>query len=165
MEALFDTAGNLLFQYGLRWLSNFNDYVALLILRNRGIGYGEKLLTKALAQHFCDQESTITIFQSLYHHRPHLRSFIDFLQSQSSRNCSDASISTLYPVLPGMFCDCALCSPLSSLHEAEQVVSLGGYLAEWKYDGVRIQIHRTSDGIIRLFGRSGEVLLNGKMII
>ena len=94
-----------------------------------------------------------------------MRSFIDFLQLQSSQNCSDLSTSTLYPVLPGVFCDCSLCSPLSSLHEAEQVVSLGGYIAEWKYDGVRIQIHRISDGTIRLFGRSGEVILSGKIII
>lgn len=138
--------------------------IALLILRNRGIGYGEKLLTKALIQHFCNQESTNATFQTLYHHRPHLRSFIDFLQSQTSVNIGDVSASTLYPVLPGVFCDCALCSPLSSLHEAEQVVSVGDYVAEWKYDGVRIQIHRTTDGTIRLFGRSGEVIIERKLI-
>lgn len=140
--------------------------VALLMLRNRGIGYGEKLLTKALIQHFCnpvDDSAALSSqkppcdYQLLYHHHPHLRSFIDFLQASSSNTDQSKSCHSLYPVIPGVFCDCALCSPLASLHEAEQVVATGNYLAEWKYDGVRVQIHRTSDGQIRLFGRSGEV--------
>ena len=62
----------------------------------------------------------------------------------------------LYPVLPGSFCSCALCSPLASLSAAVSLTQQTPYLAESKFDGVRIQLHRTDDGV-RLFGRSGEV--------
>ena len=62
----------------------------------------------------------------------------------------------LYPVLPGSFCSCALCSPLASLSAAVALTQQTPYLAESKFDGVRIQLHRTDDGV-RLFGRSGEV--------
>lgn len=62
----------------------------------------------------------------------------------------------LYPVLPGSFCSCALCSPLASLSAAVTLTQQTPYLAESKFDGVRIQLHRTDDGV-RLFGRSGEV--------
>ena len=63
----------------------------------------------------------------------------------------------LYPVLPGSFCSCALCSPLASLSAAVALTQQTPYLAESKFDGVRIQLHRTNDGV-RLFGRSGEVV-------
>lgn len=117
----------------------------MLMLRNRGFGFGEKLLLKALVHHFAD-DAHLASYQSLYHHRPQLPSFIDYLRHPSSD----------YPIVPGTFCSCALCMPVGSLREASELVAQDSYMAEWKYDGVRVQIHR-ADGKVTLFGRSGEV--------
>lgn len=117
----------------------------MLMLRNRGFGFGEKLLLKALVHHFTDDEH-LASYQSLYHHRPQLPSFIDYLRHPSSD----------YPIVPGVFCSCALCTPVGSLREASELVTHDRYMAEWKYDGIRVQIHCVN-GNVTLFGRSGEV--------
>lgn len=79
--------------------------------------------------------------------------------SQTSSHASQhTQPSLLYPVHPGSFCNCALCSPLTSLDAAVALTQRSPYLAEHKFDGVRIQLHRTDDGVT-LFGRSGEVSL------
>lgn len=123
----------------------FPVHLAMLMLRNRGFGFGEKLLLKALVHHFTDNEH-LASYQSLYHHRPQLPSFIDYLRHPSSD----------YPIVPGVFCNCALCTPVGSLREASELVTHDRYMAEWKYDGIRVQIHCVN-GNVTLFGRSGEV--------
>ena len=118
---------------------------ALLMLRNRGLGFGTQLIKRALIHHFGLDSSSVD-YQALFHHRPQFDSFIDFLQNPTSS----------YPVIPGQFCSCALCSPLSSLEEASSVLSSSQCVIEWKYDGIRIQVHRHNHSFT-VFGRSGEV--------
>lgn len=118
---------------------------ALFMLRNRGFGFGTQLIKRALIRHF-GLESSPVDYQEAFHHRPQFDAFIDFLQNPN----------TSYPVVPGQFCSCALCSPLSSLQEASSVLSSFPCAIEWKYDGVRVQIHQHHNSIT-VFGRSGEV--------
>ena len=101
------------------------------MLRNRGLGFGTQLIKRALIHHFGLDSSSVD-YQGLFHHRPQFDAFIDFLQNPTSS----------YPVVPGQFCSCALCSPPCAI--------------EWKYDGVRVQIHRHNN-CFTVFGRSGEV--------
>ena len=132
-----------------------------------------------------DGDGILETYQQAFYNNPRLSPFIDFLSSQASQAASanqpiitpqeqqtlqkqeplqkeQPSITPqkephlLYPVLPGSFCSCALCSPLASLSAAVALTQQTPYLAESKFDGVRIQLHRTDDGV-RLFGRSGEV--------
>ena len=72
------------------------------MLRNRGLGFGTQLIKRALIHHFGLDSSSVD-YQGLFHHRPQFDAFIDFLQNPTSS----------YPVVPGQFCSCALCSPLS----------------------------------------------------
>lgn len=127
-----------------------------------------------------DGYGILDAYQQAFYNNPRLSPFIDFLSSQASQAASanQPSITPqkqqtlqrqqqplqkqqpphlLYPVLPGSFCSCALCSPLASLSAAVSLTQQTPYLAESKFDGVRIQLHRTADGV-RLFGRSGEVV-------
>ena len=115
------------------------------MLRNRGLGFGTQLIKRALIHHFGLDSSSVD-YQGLFHHRPQFDAFIDFLQNPTSS----------YPVVPGQFCSCALCSPLSSLEEASSILSSFPCAIEWKYDGVRVQIHRHNN-CFTVFGRSGEV--------
>lgn len=82
------------------------------MLRNRGLGFGTQLIKRALIHHFGLDSSSVD-YQGLFHHRPQFDAFIDFLQNPTSS----------YPVVPGQFCSCALCSPLSSLEEASSILS------------------------------------------
>lgn len=128
-----------------------------------------------------DGDGILDAYQQAFYNNPRLSPFIDFLSSQASQAApitqpsitpqkqtapTNQSSTThqkgqpphlLYPVLPGSFCSCALCSPLASLSAAIALTQQTPYLAESKFDGVRIQLHRTDDGV-RLFGRSGEVV-------
>lgn len=117
-----------------------------------------------------DGDGILDAYQQAFYNNPRLSPFIDFLSSQASQTSQTNQTSAtnqpsitpqkepylLYPVLPGSFCSCALCSPLASLSAAVALTQQTPYLAESKFDGVRIQLHRTDDGV-RLFGRSGEV--------
>lgn len=132
-----------------------------------------------------DGDGILDAYQQAFHNNPRLSPFIDFLSSQASQTAHTTQSTQflqrqqtlqkqpspptqpsttphkqphlLYPVLPGSFCSCALCSPLASLSAAVALTQQTPYLAESKFDGVRIQLHRTADGV-RLFGRSGEVV-------
>ena len=76
----------------------------------------------------------------------------------SSSPILPSTISTLYPIRPGYFCDVALCSPLSSLTAAQSLIAQSHYIIEEKYDGVRVQVHWDTHRLL-VFGRSGEVLM------
>lgn len=134
--------------------------LASFILRNRCFGFGEKVLCKSLIQFYLqgccrDKESTLAACQEAFNNNPRFAPFIDFLASNAS-TLTPQNVKSLYPVRVGQFCNCALCSPLTSIDAAIALSQQHPTIAEHKFDGVRVQIHKTDDSVL-LFGRSGEV--------
>ena len=129
-------------------------YATMLILRNRGIGFGDKLICKSLLQSFVPLSHQSTCNQ-VFAYNPHFHSFIDFL-STITPNTPLIDIPSLYPLVEGQFVSCQLCSPLASIQSGNELVRKHSYLIENKYDGVRVQCHRKQDELF-VFGRSGDV--------
>lgn len=128
-------------------------YLALMILRNRGIGFGDKLICKSLLQSV--PSSHRSACQQVFAYNPHFHSYIDFLYSITPETPIER-IPTMYPLIEGQFLSCELCSPLSSFNGAKELIKNEPYIIENKYDGIRVECHRNGDDLF-VFGRSGDV--------
>ena len=121
------------------------------MLRNRGLGFGTQLIKRALIHHFGLDSSSVD-YQGLFHHRPQFDAFIDFLQNPTSS----------YPVVPGQFCSCALCSPLSSLEEASSILSSFPCAIEWKYQPA---VERIMQQYAQSVSLPQEFILDGELVV
>ena len=139
-------------------LSSFLHFLlALFLLRNGSLGFGDKMICKALSNYYLrSATSLVSTAQKVYHYNPQLAPFISFLASLSPLSLTDQSLLSSYPISLGTFCSVALCSPISSFDDARSLIASEPYYAEPKYDGVRIQVHRAAEQLY-VFGRSGEV--------
>lgn len=126
----------------------------MLILRNRGIGFGDKLICKSLLQSFVPPAYQDAC-QEVFSNNPHYHDYIDFLSTITNQTRLQ-DIPSLYPLVEGQFVSCQLCSPLTSVSDGSELLAKQSYLIENKLDGIRVQLHRKDQQLI-VFGRSGDV--------
>lgn len=123
-------------------------YVARFVLGNMRLGFSEKTYLDALSYISAGDKSARNQFDLILQRHPNIGALAKRFLTKGLSAAEQLDVEVGVPVQP------ALCDRLRS--SAEMIAKMGEVLVDPKYDGTRVQIHWSADGVLRTYTRNLE---------